>query len=143
VRYLLDTNIISELAKPEPSEALLDWMGERLDSELFISAWTVAEVHRGVLEKPAGKRKKELETWLLGPSGPEALFAGRVLVFEERAAKAWARLMSAGTKAGKPRSAVDMIIAAIAEANGCLVVTGNERHFQGVPMLNPMRAKRQ
>lgn len=143
MRYLLDTNIISELAKPEPSAALLRWMEGQLDSDLFISAWTVAEVHRGVLEKPAGKRRRELEKWLLGPSGPEALFAGRVLVFEERAAKAWARLMATGTKAGKPRSAVDMIIAAIAEANDCLVVTGNERHFGEVPMLNPMSTKRQ
>ncbi|HEY2134839.1 MAG TPA: PIN domain-containing protein, partial [Xanthobacteraceae bacterium] len=74
-----------------------------------------------------------------GPEGPRSLFAGRVLPFDEQAALAWARLMADGKARGRPRSALDTIIAAVAEANGCIVVTGNERDFVGVEMVNPMR----
>ncbi len=56
MRYLLDTNIISDIAKPAPSESLLAWMSEQNDDDLFIASLTVAEIRRGVLEKPAGWR---------------------------------------------------------------------------------------
>jgi toxin FitB len=99
----------------------------------------VAEIRRGVLEKPAGKRRNQLEAWFLGPDGPQALFAGRVLPFDEAAALIWARLMAAGKVHGKPRSALDTIIAAVAEANGCVVVTDNEKDFAGVRLFNPLK----
>src|SRR5689334_961652 len=132
MRFLLDTNIISNVTKPAPSEALLDWMGEQDDRDLYISSLTVAEICRGVLEKPAGKRRRELEAWFSGPEGPQALFAGRVLAFDEKAGLAWATLMADGKTRGRPRSAIDTIIAAIAVANDCVVVTDNERDFEGV-----------
>jgi predicted nucleic acid-binding protein len=68
------------------------------------------------------------------------LFAGRVLPFDEKAALIWARLMAGGIAEGKPRSALDTIIAAVAEANGCVVVTDNEKDFADVEMINPLRA---
>jgi hypothetical protein len=141
-RYLLDTNIISDATKAEPSPLLLEWMAEQLDDDLFFSSLSLAEIRRGVLEQPAGKKRRELEEWFAGPEGPQALFRGRVLAFDEKAALVWARLMSEGTAAGKPRSALDKVIAAIAEANGCVVVADNERHFSGVEFLNPLRASR-
>ena len=58
-RYLLNTNIISNVTKPLPSEALLTWMAEQADENLFICSLTVAEIRRGLLEKPAGKNLKE------------------------------------------------------------------------------------
>ncbi len=139
-RYLLDTNIISNVTKPVPSEALVAWMAEQTDENLFISALTVAEIQRGVLEKPAGKKRRELESWFSGPDGPQALFASRVLPFDEKAGLIWARLMAEGTSTGRPRSALDMMIAAVAEANECVVVTDNERDFAGLKIVNPLRA---
>ena len=138
-RYLLDTNIVSNVTKPAPSVSLLAWMAERVDEDLFIASFTVAEIRRGILEKPAGRKRNEIEAWFAGPEGPPALFAGRVLPFDEKAAHAWARLMAAGKTAGRPRSALDTIIAATAEANACIVVTNNERDFPGVETFNPMR----
>ena len=73
--------------------------------------------------------------------GPQVLFAGRVLPFDERAALVWARLMAEGTAKGRPRSPLDMIIAAVAEANGCVVVTGNEKDFAGLKIVNPLRPR--
>lgn len=138
-RYLLDINIISNVTKPAPSAALVAWMAERADEDVFISSLTIAEIRRGVLEKPAGKKRRELESWFGGPEGPQALFAGRVLAFDETAALIWARLMAEGTAKGRPRSALDMIIAAVAEANDCVVVTDNESDFAGLKIVNPMR----
>ena len=139
-RQLLDTNIISNVTKPVPSAALVEWMAEQADEDLFISSLTVAEIRRGILEMPPGKKRKELERWFLGAEGPQALFAGRVLPFDEKAGLVWAWLMADGTAAGRPRSPLDMIVAAIAEANGCVVVADNERDFSGLKIFNPLRA---
>lgn len=138
-RYLLDTNIISNAVRPAPSSALAAWMSAQADEDLFISTITLAEIRRGVLERPAGRKRRELEDWFLGRSGPAVLFAGRVLPFDEMAAMAWARLMAEGTTRSRPRSAIDMMIAAIAEANDCVVVTDNEKDFTGLTIVNPMR----
>jgi toxin FitB len=138
-RYLLDTNIISNATKPEPSALLLAWLSERPDEDLFIASLTIAEVWFGVLGKPAGKKRTQLESWFRGPEGPQSLFAGRVLPFDERAGLIWARIMAAGARAGRPRSALDMILAAVAEANDCILVTDNENHFRGLKFINPMR----
>jgi predicted nucleic acid-binding protein len=139
-RYLLDTNIISNAVKPAPSPALAAWMSSQADEDLFISAITLAEIRRGVLERPAGRKRRELEDWFSGRSSPAALFAGRVLPFDEKAAMAWARIMAEGTARGRPRSAIDMMIGAIAEANDCVVVTDNEKDFAGLTIVNPLRA---
>ena len=140
MRYLLDTVIISEATKVRPSPGLTEWLSEQADVDLFISTLTVAEIRRGILEKKPGRKRRNLEAWFQGPEGPHALFRGRVLPFDERAAIEWARLMAEGTRVGRPRSALDMIIAATALANECVVATANERHFQdAVEFLNPLR----
>src|SRR3954451_17248035 len=115
-------------------------MAGQADEDPFISSLTVAEIRRGILEKPAGKKRRELENWFSGPEGPQALFAGRVLPFDEKAGLVWARLMSEGTTKGRPRRPLDMIIAAVAEANDCAVVTENEKDFVGLKIVNPMRS---
>ncbi|WP_445219745.1 type II toxin-antitoxin system VapC family toxin [Bradyrhizobium sp. Pa8] len=138
-RYLLDTNIISNVVKPQPSESLLAWMAARRDEDLFIASLTVAAIRRGILEKPRGKKRDALDAWFSGPEGPQALFAGRILAFDEKAGLIWARLMAEGKVVGQPRSGLDMIIAAVAGANECTVVTDNERDFAGARIINPMR----
>jgi toxin FitB len=138
-RYLLDTNILSNLTKPEPSQSLIDWLSDREDEELFVASMTIAEIRRGINEKPAGKKLTALEAWFEGDDGPPAQFAGRVLPFDEKAALIWAMLMTEGKSEGRTRGAVDMIIASVAVANGCLIVTDNERHFTGLEFINPMR----
>jgi toxin FitB len=65
-RYLLDTNIISNVTKPKPSEPLVAWLEAQVDQDLFISTLGIAEIWRGVLEKSAGKKRNELEHWFFG-----------------------------------------------------------------------------
>jgi toxin FitB len=140
-RYLLDTNIIRNMVKPIPSETLMAWMAEQIDENLFIASLTVAEIRRGILENPAGRKRDQLDAWFFGPEGPSALFARRVLPFDERAGLIWARLMAEGTAKGKPRSALDTIIAATAESNDCIVVTDNEKDFADIKIVNPLRGQ--
>ena len=141
-RYLLDTNIVSDALKPRPSAAIAEWLQGQDDTDLFIATLTVAETWRGVLTTPTGRRRRELERWFTGPLGPQALFRDRVLSFDERAAIEWGRIIAAGRAIGRPRSPIDMIIAATAAANGCVVVTVNERHFRDVvDFLNPMETR--
>jgi hypothetical protein len=114
-------------------------MSAQRDEDLFIASLTLAEIWRGILQIPRGRKRDLLDAWFSGPQGPPALFAGRILPFDERAGLIWARLMAEGKMAGRPRSGLDMIIAAIADANECIVVTDNERDFSGMQILNPMR----
>ena len=139
IRYLLDTNIISNATKPAPSPSLLAWMAEQPDENLFISSLTIAEIRRGMLEKPAGRKRDALQAWFAGPEGPPALFSGRVLPFDEKAALVWASLMADSKAKGRSRNALDAIIAATAQANDCVVVTDNEKDFVDVEVVNPLR----
>ncbi len=115
------------------------WMAAQRDEDLFIASLTIAEVRRGILEKPSGKKRAALDAWFSGPEGPRALFADRILPFDENAALIWAELMAEGRAVGRPRSGLDMIVAAVASANDCSVVTDNEKDFAGVQIINPMR----
>jgi predicted nucleic acid-binding protein len=138
-RYLLDTNIISNIVKPEPSPTLMTWLGAQIDDDLYVASLTIAEIKRGILDKPKGRKRDALDAWFNGPEGPQALFAGRILPFDERAALRWAEFMADGKQRGRPRSALDMIIAATASTNGCIIVTANEKDFADIDVLNPMR----
>ena len=137
-RYVLDTNVLSNVTKAVPSLPVIRWLDGQAESTLFVATFSLAEIERGILERSAGKKRDELEAWFHGTDGPKSMFAGRILPFNELAAAEWARLMAEGTATGRPRSATDMIIAATAAANDCTIVTLNDRDFRGaVPVINP------
>ena len=141
MRYLLDTNILSNITKPKPSASLLTWMAEQIDDDLFIASLTIAEIRRGILEKPSGKKRAALKIWFGGKDGPQSLVAGRILPFDEKAALSYGEeLMAQGRATGRPRSALDTIVATITQSNGCVFVTDNERDFQEIEIINPLRA---
>jgi predicted nucleic acid-binding protein len=114
------------------------WLSEQDDENLFISSLAIAEIWRGILEMPTGKKRQKLEQWFSSPQGPQSLFAERVFPFDEKAALIWGEIMAKGKNSGKPKSATDMIVAAVAVANGCIVVTDNEKHFPGIKIINPL-----
>ncbi len=139
-RYLLDTNILSNPVKPSPSVSLTRWLEGQPDESLCTCSLNLAELWSGILALPSGKRRLALEDWFAGPRGPMVFFRGRILPFDEKAALVWGRIMSDGKRAGKPRSPTDMILAAVAEVNGCILVTDNEKHFAGLKFINPTRS---
>jgi hypothetical protein len=140
VSYLLDTDVVSDGFKQKPHAAVAEWMLQRRSSELFLSAVSVGEIKRGILEMSAGRKRQALEQWYAGPGGPRG-FSGRILVYDERTAEAWAEIIADGRRMGRPRSPIDMMIAATALVHGLTLVSLNERHFAGVvDYLNPLKA---
>lgn len=136
MKYLLDTCLLSELVRPTPHLAVLDWMGARASSDLFVSALTLAELERGVLRLPPSRRQSELATWL---AAVQAGFGQRALPFTRDTAGYWARLCAQAEAAGKPMAAFDSLIAATALEHGLAVVTRNVRDFAHAPvvLINP------
>ena len=108
------TNVISNAIKPQPSASLIDWMAYQRDEDLFVASLTIAEIRRGIPELPSGRRKDALDVRFAGNDGPQSLFAGRVPSFDDGVGLISARLMAEGKAAGRPRSALDMILAAVA-----------------------------
>jgi predicted nucleic acid-binding protein len=87
VSWLLDTNAVSELARPRPNHGVIAWLADHPDeARLFISALTLAEIYRGVLRlDPRHRRLTHLRSWLEGEL--PARFAGRILAFDDRVAR--------------------------------------------------------
>lgn len=139
MNYLLDTNIISNIVKINPSPSLINWLSDKKESSLYISAMTIAEIRRGILNMPEGNRQRELENSLFGDEGILVNFANRILPFDEKTAMIWADLINEGSKAGKARGMADMIIAATAKVHNLIVVTDNEKDFWGIEIINPIR----
>ena len=137
-RYLLDDGIMTRLYAADPPAALLEWMAAQDDADLFISAPTIGAIFRAIHQMPVGSLKRTLLGWLKGDEHPAALFNGRVLPFDEGAARRWAQLAASWKGAGEPPVAEGLMAAAIALENDCVLVT--EGDFSGVvAVVNPMR----
>ena len=137
---VIDTNIVSELMRSEPSAVVLAWMDDRPARELFVTAVTEAEVRTGIAVLPEGRRRRGLAEACERAFG--SLFAGRVLPFDGGAARAYAEIASARRILGRPVSQVDCQIAAIASSRGMAVATRNVRDFEdmGIEILDPWNA---
>ena len=137
--YLLDTNIISDVVKPTPNPALAKWMFGQEDASLFISSITLGEIIKGINQLPKGKKRTHLEEWFNGPQGPAQLFSGRVLDFDSASALAWGKHLAQDKATGNQRGPIDVMIGSIAQVNGCVVATLNEKDFHRFEALNPTK----
>lgn len=131
-RYLLDTNVISELRKPRPHGAVVAWLESLDDAQLFLSAVTLGEIQAGIeitREQDAGKAG-DIEAWLDMVAG-----AYNVLPMDAAVFRAWARLMHRKSDTLYE----DAMIAATAKVNGLTVATRNVADFKAlrVEVFNP------
>jgi hypothetical protein len=138
-RYLLDSNTLNSILKQTPSPALIMWLDTQPDEALYICSMDLADIWNRILRMAAGEKRGELEGWFTGPNGPRVIFGNRVLSFDEKASLIWGRLISEREKSGLPCGPIDMMYAAIAEANDCTLVTDNEERFAGLRFINPMK----
>jgi toxin FitB len=134
VNWLLDTNTLSELTKPEPFPGLLDWL-EAHEPESAVSAISIGEMVAGVERMPESKRRRALERAL---KFLREDYAGKILDFNEGVAVEWGRLVAAAKKRGRNLSVLDSQIEATAVHFGLLVVTRNEKDFFH-PIFNPWK----
>lgn len=134
---VVDTNVLSELAKVSPSRRVMDWWERHPPGELFITSVTQAETLLGIELLPAGRRRRQLE--IAVQETFQISFEGRILPFDSEAAREFARIAAARRKAGRPISQADAQIAAIARSRGAALATRNTGDFEhcGVKLVNP------
>jgi hypothetical protein len=140
VRYLLDTNVLSEAGRPEPAAGVVAFLDDAPALDLAISTLTVGEIRQGVLQLDPGKRRRRLEKWLAVDLLRQ--FSGRVLPVDEAVALAWGRLAAAGRQSGRRLPVIDGLLLATAEVHGLTLVTRNVRDCgdRGVAVLDPWEA---
>jgi len=137
---VLDTNVVSELVRPAPAGAVVDWFGAHDPAELYLTAVGEAELRVGVAALPAGRRRELLRQAL--QLVIEVDFAGRILPFDSAAAAAYADIYTARRRAGRPIATLDCQIAAIASVRGARLATRNVADFvaTGVALVDPWSA---
>ena len=135
--YLIDTNVLSEAARPKPDAGVRRWLQGLPTSRAFISVLTIGEIRKGLELLAPGSRKRSLVTWL-DDDLPER-FRGRILAVDRTVADIWGRLSAEGRRAGRPLPVVDGLLLATAERHGLTFVTRNAADCEdrGVPVLNP------
>jgi len=135
VSFLVDTNVLSELAKAKPDAQVVAWLRDH-ESELYVSTITIGEIRRGIECLPAGKRKAALQSWFTGLC---KRMEGRILSFNTSTAHVWGQLVAGWDKKGLTVPSLDSQLAATAHRHGFTMVTRNISDFQntGVKLFNP------
>jgi len=134
IRYLLDTNIVSEVRKPRPNGAVLAWLANLRDEQLCLSALTLGELQAGVelTRRQDTAKAAEIEAWV-----DQLAESYQLLPMDEVCFREWGRL-----KAGQPDAIFeDAMIAATARVHRLVVATRNERDFKSfdVAVVNPFK----
>jgi hypothetical protein len=137
VSYLLDTNIISEVARTKPNAAVVEWLDKVPQSALHMSVLSLGEIRNGVERLKPGPRRESLRVWL--EQVLTAWLEDRILPVDHAVADQWGRL-TAATK--NTLSTADSLIAATALTHNLRVVTRNTKDFDvpGLELVNPWKA---
>ena len=134
---VLDTNVVSELMRSNPSSRVMNWVAGQSVPRLFLSTVSEAELRYGVEILPPGKRRTQLLDQIEGMLSED--FAGRILPFDRAAAQAYAVIAAARRAAGRPINHADCQIAAIAGCRGASVATRDVAGFEGsgIDVIDP------
>lgn len=133
---VVDSNVVSELMRPSPSERVREWVRGQPAREMFTSAVTVAEVLYGIERLPAGRRREELRSAAIEVFDG---FADQVLAFDAAAAEQYALVVSHRERLGMPIEGFDAQIAAICRVREAALATRNVADFRetGIKVINP------
>lgn len=138
--FLLDTNVVSETLKRRPQDRVLQWLSSQLPANLFLASTSLGELVRGARRLQDLDRRRRLEDWIDHDLAMQ--FTGRILAFDQTAAVLWGEIMGDGDRMGRPRSAADAQIAAVARRHGLTLATRNIKDFadMGVQLFDPWEA---
>ena len=133
---ILDTNVVSELMRPEPTPGVASWVRDRDRRELRTTSITVAEIRYGIARLPEGRRKQVL---LTAASDIFQTFEDQVLPVDATAAEHYAIIASSREQAGKPIAGFDALIAAVCRSQGATLATRNVSDFDGtgIEIIDP------
>lgn len=137
MNYLLDTCVLSEFTRHEPSEKVVRWVDHIDEEKLFLSVITIGEIQRDIERLSESHRKTELLVWM--NNGLFQRFGQRILPLETQTMFLWGSLIARMEKSGQPMSVMDSLIVATALQNNLIVVTRNVSDFLpcGVQVINP------
>jgi toxin FitB len=140
VRYLLDTNVISEWTRPKPAPGVVAWLAAAEETALHLSVLAFAEIRLGIELLPEGPKRARISAWL--DRDLATRFEGRIIGIERDIAETWAKIVARGRARGATPPILDAFVAATALVHQMTLVTRNERDLAvlGVPILNPWRA---
>lgn len=135
MRYVADTNVISELMKREPCPNVIDWFQDR-EGQVFLTAVTVKELYFGMLRLPDGKRKRLLEEAI---TAIVMDCAGQTLAFDAYSGYLCAKLHDRACANGRTPTIEDLMIAATCQRNDAVLATRNTKDFDylDIPLVNP------
>jgi predicted nucleic acid-binding protein len=133
---VLDTNVVSELMRPEPAPAVLAGMQRSSGGGLYTTAVTIAEIRYGIARLPEGHRRQSLRQ---ATDEIFAAFPRQVLPFDLASASAYADIVASREKMGNPISGFDAQIAAICRSQAASLATRNTKDFvdTGISLLDP------
>jgi predicted nucleic acid-binding protein len=137
---LLDTNVLSELMKPDPAERVVRWLTTQPAASLYTTSITQAEIILGVMLLPSGRKRTSVEA--AAKAMFEEDFSGRILPFSSNAALLYAQIVVERRRVGRPISHFDAQIAAIARSSGAAIATRNVADFDrcDTNVINPWSA---
>lgn len=137
---LLDTNVLSEVMKLKPEQAVMTWIDSQEPNELWTCTIVTAELLSGLDLMPVGNRQRLLRN--KAELMFSALFAYRILAFDQLAAEVYGTVLRARKAIGRPIDEMDALIAATALANGAILATRNTTDFEncGIQLVNPWEA---
>ena len=135
--YLLDTCVISELIRAEPSPKVMEWIDGQDEENLYLCVITLGEVEKGISKLAEGRKKMQLQAWLADELMER--FNGRIFGITAEVARCWGTMLGESEKQGRSIPVIDALIAATAITNGLIVVTRNTADMSGsgATLLDP------
>lgn len=136
MKYLLDTCVISETARPRPHEMVMSWLLSVDEQDLFVPAVVLGELRKGIELCEEGRRKQTLSAWL---DECHRQYEDRIVNFDRGVADLWGTIVAELQRHGRTSPVIDSQIAATALRHGMTLVTRNVRDMAGfgVDLFNP------
>ena len=135
--FLLDTNVVSEWAKPRPDPGVIDWLAAVDEDRVYISVITISEIRYGIEQMPFGARRKRIEDWFM--MDLPMRFDKRILSISFDVADAWGKITNRARAVGRQIGPMDGFIAATAQTTELTLVTRNVADFEflGLRVISP------
>ena len=133
MKWLLDSNVVSEPVREKPSSAVVNWLAAKAKGETAISIVTLAELRDGAASARHERKRQQLTTWI--ESEITQFFEDHTLPLSIDILLDWIALSRRLRRSGRTRDPADLLIAATARVHNLILVSRNTRHFAGTGLV--------